>query len=144
LDRQHRPPAPSRPRHTAGKTTQFATAHIRPLRPANGHDFAASNHHLTALSQEEESPGAPSIAHFAIGGPIDLAQRGEEGWDENVQLSTTQLPVLFSETERIVISTEAAHGFIVSGAAEKSASLPRLFVSLPSRIAVPSKNKTDK
>jgi hypothetical protein len=47
----------------------------------------------------------------------------------NVQLSTTQLPVLFSETERIVISTEAAHGFIVSGAAEKSASLPRLFAS---------------
>src|SRR5207302_351871 len=58
-------------------------------------------------------PGAPSIAHFAMGG---------------CKVPAVHDAVVFafsSQPQKTVISTEAAHGLIVSSAAEKSASLPK-------------------
>jgi hypothetical protein len=43
---------------------------------------------------------------------------------KNPRILSLSLPVLFLKTKRIVISTEAAHSFIVNGEAEKSASPP--------------------
>jgi len=103
---------------TVNLRTSHNLARIRPLRTSERPHFCSEQPSSDRISQEEESPGTPSIAHFANRLCFAFLVVIPEG-----DLLYLQLLLLLTHTKESSFRPKLLT-FFVSSAAEKSASLP--------------------